>query len=430
MEPRIAIVGGGPAGMMAAIHAAETLGGGARVVLFDKNERLGRKIYLTGKGRCNLTNTRPWEAFAPHIHPNQGFLKHAFRAFSNEDTMRFFDGIGVPTVTLQGQRVYPASLVAGDVARALERRVRELGVDVRCGTTIRSMAELDGYAAVIIATGGKSYPVTGSTGDGYRFAEEAGHSVTPVFPSETALLPKDYDPGLPGLEMKNVGLQLLIDRQVVETEQGDFNFTDDGLESGIAYHLSRRAVWALYNGQRVDIILDLKPALSIDQLQRRLQRNPQRSNPGGPGGAAGSFGSERPRSTRKGSDARRICSNAADSAARVLEDCSLLPKALIAPFLRANPGIRAEQIPAALKAWSLHIMDYKGFERAVVTAGGVNLKEIVPKTMASRLRPGLFFCGEVLDLDGDTGGYNLQIAFSTGAAAGKHAAKYLLSLQA
>lgn len=282
MEPRIAIVGGGPAGMMAAIHAAETLGGGARVVLFDKNERLGRKIYLTGKGRCNLTNTRPWEAFAPHIHPNQGFLKHAFRAFSNEDTMRFFDGIGVPTVTLQGQRVYPASLVAGDVARALERRVRELGVDVRCGTTIRSMAELDGYAAVIIATGGKSYPVTGSTGDGYRFAEEAGHSVTPVFPSETALLPKDYDPGLPGLEMKNVGLQLLIDRQVVETEQGDFNFTDDGLESGIAYHLSRRAVWALYNGQRVDIILDLKPALSIDQLQRRLQRrlqrNPQRSN--------------------------------------------------------------------------------------------------------------------------------------------------------
>ena len=397
MQPRLAIVGGGPAGMMAAIRAAVTLGDGSRVVLFDKNERLGRKIYLTGKGRCNLTNLRPWEEFAPHIHPNQRFLQQAFRAFSNEDVIRFFEELGVPTVTLQGQRVYPASLIAGDVARALERRVQELGIEVRYTTTVGSLAELDAYAAVIIATGGKSYPVTGSTGDGYRFAQEAGHIVTAVFPSETALLPRGYDPGLPGLEMKNVGLQLYIDRTLVESEQGDFNFTDDGLESGIAYHLSRRAVWALCNGQKVDIILDLKPALTLEKLEARIARE----------------SASAPRPPRLDPDSLR----------------SFLPKSLVAPFRRANPDLSLDNLAKRLKSWSFPIVDYKGFERAVVTAGGVSLKEVVPKTMASRLRPGLFFCGEVLDLDGDTGGYNLQIAFSTGSLAGTSAANYLLSLQ-
>ena len=420
MEARLAIVGGGPAGMMAAIRAAETLRDGSRVVLFDKNDRLGRKIYLTGKGRCNLTNRRTWEEFAPHIHPNQGFLKQAFRAFSNEDLICFFEEeLHVPTVTLQGQRVYPASLVAGDVARALERRVRELGVDVRGGTTIRSLADLASYGAVIIATGGKSYPVTGSTGDGYRFAEEAGHTVTPLFPSETALLPRNYDPGLPGLEMKNVGLHLYVDRTLVESDQGDFNFTDDGLESGIAYHLRRRAVWALVNGQRVDIVLDLKPALTEEQLANRLLRISAQTDARGPGGAAGSLN---PRCLEglKGSAARGI-------KAPALKAFSLMPEVLIAPFLRANPDLTIDNLPARLKHWPFPIDDYKGYERAVVTAGGVSLKEIVPKTMASRFRPGLYFCGEVLDLDGDTGGYNLQIAFSTGALAGTHAATYLLT---
>ena len=409
MRDALAIVGGGPAGMMAAIRAAEMLGDGRRVVLFDKNDRLGRKIYLTGKGRCNLTNRRSWEEFAPHIHPNQGFLKNAFRTFSNEDVIRFFEEeLGVPTVTQQGQRVYPASLVSGDVARALERRVQELGVDVRRGVTVASLAELADFGAVIIATGGKSYPITGSTGDGYRFAEEAGHTVTPIFPSETALLPRDYDPGLPGLEMKNVGLHLYIDRTLVESEQGDFNFTGDGLESGIAYHLSRRAVRALCNGQRVDIVLDLKPALTEAQIKTRLGREEQ----------AGGIRS-REHFSASGTNAR-----AAKPGRQSIR--SFLPEQLIDPFLRANPDLTVENLPQRLKAWPFRIIDYKGFERAVVTAGGVSLKEIVPKTMASRLRPGLYFCGEVLDLDGDTGGYNLQIAFSTGSLAGISAAKYLL----
>ena len=412
MQPSLAIVGGGPAGMMAAIRAAETLGDGSRVVLFDKNDRLGRKIYLTGKGRCNLTNLRPWEEFASHIHPNQGFLKQAFRAFSNEDTLRFFASLGVPTVTLQGQRVYPASLVAGDVARALERRVRELGVEVRYRTAVDSLASLDGFSAVIVATGGKSYPVTGSTGDGYRMAEEAGHTVTPTFPNETALLPRDYDPDLSGLTLKNVGLHLFVDRTCVQTEEGEFSFTDDGLESGIAYHVSRRAVWALMNGQRVDLVLDLKPALSEEQLVKRLQRAEQ----------ADGFWS------REHFSASGTKTRAVRPVVSVIEEAGLLPKSLIAPFLRAHPGVTVEGLPAALKSWPFRIDDYKGFDRAVVTAGGVNLKEIVPKTMASRLRPGLYFCGEVLDLDGDTGGYNLQIAFSTGALAGVSAARYLQAL--
>ena len=417
METRLAIIGGGPAGMMAAIRAAEMLGDGSRIALFDKNDRLGRKIYLTGKGHCNLTNRRSWEEFAPHIHPNQGFLKQAFRAFSNEALIRFFEEeLHVQTVTLQGQRVYPASLVAGDVARALERRIRELGVVVHYGTAVGSLAELADFAGIIIATGGKSYPVTGSTGDGYRFAEEAGHTVTTTFPSETALRPRDYDPGLAGLEMKNVGLQLYVDRTLVESDQGDFSFTDDGLESGIAYHLSRRAVWALVNGQRVDIVLDLKPALTEEQLVNRLERDFVQTDVRGPGGAAGSFGSGSG-PDRKGSAARWTSP---------LQ--SLLPKTLIQPFLRANPDLSFENLPVKLKNWPFRITDYKGYDRAVVTAGGVSLKEIVPKTMASRLRPGLYFCGEVLDLDGDTGGYNLQIAFSTGALAGISAARYLLSL--
>ena len=428
MKSRLAIVGGGPAGMMAAIRATETLGDGSRVVLFDKNDRLGRKIYLTGKGRCNLTNRRTWEEFAPHIHPNQGFLKQAFRAFSNEDLIHFFEEtLHVPTVTLQGQRVYPASLVAGDVARALERRVRELGVDIRYRSDVGSLAELHDFDAVVIATGGKSYPVTGSTGDGYRLAEEAGHTVTPVFPSETALRPKDYDPRLPGLEMKNVGLHLYIDRTLVQSEQGDFNFTDDGLESGIAYYLSRRAVWALYNGQRVDVVLDLKPALSEEQLVNRLKRSPRETDCSN--ARQNLFGPSEGALARKNLPLHQACASQfpEKSAATILQAFSLLPKALIDPFLQAHPGLTVERIPAALKSWVFPIVDYKGFDRAVVTAGGVCLKEIVPKTMASRLRPGLYFCGEVLDLDGDTGGYNLQIAFSTGSLAGINAARYLLT---
>ena len=398
---KIAVIGGGPAGMLAAIKAVETLDragvadAGEKVVLFDKNDILGRKIYLTGRGRCNITNTRPWSDFSQHIHPDKGFLKHAFKAFSNEDVMRFFEELGVPVIVLQGQRVFPASLKAADVARALEKRIHALGIDVRKESVdLNQFMSLLSEGPVVLATGGKSYPMTGSTGDGYQFASGAGHTVTSLFPSETALIPKEYNRDLEGLEMKNVGLSLFIDKDMVQREEGDFLFTDDGLESGIAYKISRRAVWAMVNGQKVEVVLDLKPALSLEKLSVRIARDVTEM-PGKP----------RMRSLLRG----------------------LMPERMIDPFISANPGLDIENLAPRLKEWRFRISGYKGYERAVVTAGGVSLKEVSQKTMESKIKPGLFLAGEVLDLDGDTGGYNLQIAFSTGALAGCSAAKRLLT---
>lgn len=413
----ITVIGGGPAGMMAALQAASLLGDGFRVRLFDKNDHLGRKIYLTGKGKCNLTNSRPWNEFSEHIHPSAQFFKPAFFSFSNEETVRFFESIGVPCTELQGKRIFPASLRAADVAQSLENRLRELGVDicygtaVVCGETAGDGADgsvalgdiMSESRAVIIATGGKSYPVTGSTGDGYAMAEALGHTVTRTFPSETALLPKEYYIGevvaanqtgnsAQPIEMKNVGLSLIVDKDIVQTEQGDFNFTADGLESGIAYWLSRRAVWAMENGQKVTVVMDLKPALTLEKLAARIARDVCDA-PGKP------------------------------QMNKILR--GLMPEVLIEPFKKQNPDLSFENLASRLKNWRFPITGFKGYDRAVVTAGGVNSKEIVPKTLASRIRPGLFFAGEVLDLDGDTGGYNLQIAFSTGALAGVSAAKYV-----
>lgn len=391
----ISIIGGGPAGMMAAIKASECLAASSRgdhkVMLYDKNGTLGRKIYLTGRGRCNITNMRPWNEFAPHIHPNQSFLKHAFHAFSNEDVRAFIESLGVPTVLQRGQRLFPASLKAADVARALEKKVRSSSVEVVTRSLeLQDVRNLLDQGPVIIATGGKSYPVTGSTGDGYGFASALGHDVSTLFPSETALLPKEYPLALAGLGLKNVALALYVDKDCVQREEGDFDFTGDGIESAIAYKISRKAVWALVNGQRVEVSLDLKPALSVAQLEARIERE---------------------------------ISQGRNSMRTLLR--SLMPEVMIGPFIDQHRGLSTDSLASALKDWRFRIESYKGYDRAVVTAGGVSLKQVSPKTMASKICPGLFFAGEVLDLDGDTGGYNLQIAFSTGALAGSSAAAML-----
>ena len=402
MSPRkIIIIGGGPAGMMAAIKAAQTLrdsgfaaGRDADIVLYDKNDRLGRKIYLTGKGRCNITNMKTWEEFSTHIHPNREFLKHSFRIFSNEDVRDFFEGIGVPTTIEQGQRLFPVSMKASDVAQALERKVHELGVNVET-CRLEHLPEPSSDCAVILATGGKSYPLTGSTGDGYAMAREAGHTVSRTFPSLTALMPEGYDLSLDGLTLKNVSLCLYVDRTMVQSEEGELTFTADGIEGALGFRLSRKAVWALENGQKVELSLDLKPALSEDKISSRILRE-------------------------TASRASRGDGKVTSSLLR-----SMMPEQLVEPFIRANQGLTFDNLPQRLKDWRFRISSCKGYERAVVTAGGVSLKEIVPKTLASRLVEGLFFAGEVIDLDGDTGGYNLQIAFSTGATAGISAAKFL-----
>jgi flavoprotein, HI0933 family len=413
----IVVIGGGAAGSMAAIKAAES---GCRVVLLEKNPSCGRKILLTGKGRCNITNTKPWGEFSTHLHPVAAFAKPAFYNFSNEATIEFFNSAGLPTSVEQGERVFPASMRAADVAATLDRQLRLSGVDVRyqceaaeidksgelmrctyiCG---RNGSQMGTQAiiseAVIVATGGLSYPVTGSTGDGYRFAQSFSHTIIDTFPSLTALIPFKYDIDLFDLELKNVGLTLFVGKDQVQAEMGDMTFTSNGIEGSLGYRLSRRAVKALINGQKVSLALDLKPALSIAALENRISRELAAM-----GIVAANMGPVKMRGLLR----------------------KLMPEKLIKPFVADHPGLTASNLPEALKSWAFPIKSFIGYERAVVTAGGVSQKEITAKNMRSKLEPRLYFAGEVIDIDGDTGGYNLQVAFSTGALAGISAAQQIL----
>lgn len=414
----IVVIGGGPAGMMAAIKAAEE---GCTVALLEKNAFCGKKLNITGKGRCNITNSRPWAEFATHIHPNSQFLRSAFYSFSNEDVVDFFNSIGVPTVETQGNRIFPESMRAMDVSRAMVAHMIGIGVDVRCDSEVIGVSKADGCFltsiiassgtssetvasdAVIVTTGGLSYQSTGSTGFGYEVAKGFGHVISDTFPSLTALRPDRYDPSLVGIELENVGLVLYIDRNVAQMEQGDLSFTDNGIEGSLGFRVSRKAVHALRHGQKVELEMDLKPALNIQKLEARITRE----------------------LTDLGSSRATMGPVKMKSFLR-----SFMPATLVAPFLAAHPSLNVDNLAAALKSWRFKITAFTGFERSVVTAGGVSQKEVIAKAMRSKMDPDLYFAGEVLDLDGDTGGYNLQIAFSTGALAGRSAAQRILNSRA
>lgn len=407
----LAIAGGGAAGLFGAAVAA---GRGLSVLLLERNERCGKKIAITGKGRCNLTNTRDWGEFSEHIHPSPNFFKSAFFGMSNRDTMAFFEQIGLPLTVERGQRVFPASMRAQDVTDVLLARLRQLGVSVCTGWRVVGASKVE-YGAcapvfkveakcsasgslrvftarnLLLTTGGLSYPATGSTGDGYVLAESFGHRIVPCFPSLTALVPLNYDISLSGVSLKNVELSLYVNGNCVQTEFGEMDFTDDGIEGAAAIRLSRRAVAALDGKQKVFVSFDLKPALSCEQLRLRIIREAAAGTSVARGGTAG---------------LKTLLKR-------------LLPGALVAPFMRANKDLSYENLPERLKAWRFAIVSYVGYRRCVVTAGGVDLAGISPKTMGSKLVDGLYFAGEILNLDGDTGGYNLQIAFSTAALAAK-----------
>lgn len=397
-EYDLVIIGAGAAGMTAAVLAA---GSSLRVALVEKNSQCGRKLLLTGKGRCNITNTRPWEELSPHIHPDAAFFRPAFMSFSNTDTVAMFQSLGLSVTVERGMRVFPQSGRSSDVRDALLRRIvssdnidleynsEVVSIDrTSCGLTLsvmRTEERISAYslraAAVIIATGGLSYPATGSTGDGYRLAGRLGHTVTPTMPSLTALMPEKYNFALIGLTLRNVSLSLLVDGGVVQTEFGELTFTDGGLEGALGFRVSRRAVKALTEGKKVEAVIDLKPAVPAAELKARVERE---YRPG------------------LGLD-------------RFLE--RFLPLQAVRPFIEAAPSLTVQNLPVRLKNWRMPIKGFVDYRRAVVTAGGVSLKEISRKTMESKLVPGLYFAGEVMDLDADTGGYNLQIAFSTAAAA-------------
>lgn len=441
---------------MAAYHAARTAvdaGLDTMVTVLEKMPRPARKIMITGKGRCNFTNVKGWNDFSGHIRSKSGFIKSAFYNLPPEKVIDFFEAFGCGTVVERGDRAFPASYHASDIVDTLVNACLSVGVRIEQEFEVGSAAataagqfeviSTDGRKylcnKLIIATGGLSYPGTGSTGDGYRWAEGAGHSIVPTFPSLTALVPKGYkDPErivssfkfhidrssplseygekLCGIQLKNVGVTLYVEGSEAGNEFGDIDFTDGGIEGPIGFQLSRKAVKSMINGSRVTLGLDLKPGVSLTEVTERVK-------------ALWAEIDKDPRSRRLREKER----------CRVLLG-KLMPWDLIPAFTAANPGIitlerrgRADtkvwvnlvSIAKALKDWRFDIAGFVGYERAVVTAGGVSTDELISKTMESRLVPGLYFCGEVLDVDADTGGYNLQSAFATGALAGSSAVKSL-----
>ena len=410
----LVIVGGGAAGLFAASIAVDK---GIDVCILEKNPFCGKKIGITGKGRCNITNTKPWEEFSTHIHPAPNFFKNAFRAMSNEDTIQYLNSIGLPTVVERGCRVYPESMCAKDVSMTLAAHIRNNGGTIINSCNVIECAAAAGFTIkyeqagrtcqmqsryLLLATGGLSYPATGSTGDGYAFAQAFGHSVTQRFPSLTALVPEGYASTFKissnAIEVKNVEAGLEVNGSEVQREFGDLTFTDGGIEGPIGFKISRKAVENLINGQKMKVHLDLKPAVSLEALIARIERELEQAQ-------------------------GRMNLN------QLLR--KLLPGQLIEAFCKSNAlnanvqiGSRKEisRLASLLKDWQFRIVDYVGYNRAVVTAGGVSTKEISQKTMESKLVPGLYIAGELLNLDADTGGYNLQIAFSTAALAVNHIA--------
>lgn len=384
--------------MMAAITAAEA---GAFVTLLEKNEKLGKKLYITGKGRCNLTNSCGLPAFFEQIPRGGKFLYSAIYSFSNEDVCTFFEDAGLPLKEERGGRIFPVSDKSSDVIRALERRLKEAGVKVCLNREVKAPEELS-CDALILATGGLSYPTTGSTGDGYRFAEQLGHRIIRPVPSLVPLICSDpFIRELEGLSLRNVRLAVQSGGKQVFSGFGEMLFTADGVSGPLVLTASGVIGRDLEENRKSYLLqIDLKPSLSLSQLDQRLLRD---------------FAEAKNRAFK-------------NSLGKLLPS-KLIPVIItcsgIDPMKKVNEITREERKSLAdlLKGLPLHPVKTKGFGQAVITSGGVSLKEVDPKTMESKKKPGVYFAGELLDADAYTGGFNLQIAFSTGRAAGAAAAE-------
>ncbi len=410
MSLPVLVVGGGPAGIMAAICSATN---GVPVVLLEKGRRLGTKMLITGKGRCNLTNVAPVTEMITQYPGNGQFLYSALHTFDNQALISLLSDLGVKVKVERGGRVFPASDMAKDVVSALTGYLYRLRVDIRLNHQATGVSVQEGRAtgitvgdclvrgrAVVVATGGLSYPRTGSTGDGYRWAKDLGHTVNPPLPSlvplETA---EEWPTQLQGLTLKNVTVKAVGD-EVLGSEFGEMMFTHFGLTGPIILTLSRYIVQ--YQAKKpgpVTLFINMKPALKPEQLDARIQRDFLKFS-------------------------RRQLKNALDD---------LLPQRMIPVFIELSgiPGdkyvhqvtrVERQHLVSLLQAIPVRITGTRPLAEAIVTAGGVSVKEVNPRTMESNLVSGLFWAGEVLDVDGFTGGYNLQAAFSTGYVAGKYAA--------
>ena len=408
MKADVVVIGAGPAGMMAAYAAARQ---GADVLLLEKNEKTGKKLRITGKGRCNLTNNSDVREVMANIPGESRFLYSALTAFPPERVMQFFEDHGLPLKTERGKRVFPQSDQANDVANLMQRLCRESGVSILRAEAkgislhdgavsgVKIQDETVSCKACIVCTGGLSYPLTGSTGDGYRFAKAAGHTVTPLRPSLVPL--ESPDPccaRLQGLSLKNVELRVYENDRLLCREQGEMLFTHFGVSGPLVLSASSRMRHFDTASYRLEI--DLKPALDEKTLDLRIQR-----------------------------DLKKYQNKEFRNAL-----CDLMPHAMIPELVRltgATEALRANEVTRetrlrllrSLKAFPIEVSGTRPYAEAIVTAGGVCTKEINPRSMQSKLISGLYFAGEVLDLDAYTGGFNLQIAWSTGRLAGISAAE-------
>ncbi len=415
MAQKVIVIGGGAAGIMAAISAAKE---GAQVSLWERNDRLGRKLAITGRGRCNVTNTAPIEELIKLIPGNGPFMYSAFNQFSNTDAMDFFESLGVPLKIERGKRVFPASDKAADVVQSLEAELSRLGVKIiyNCraeslqitgnkvtGVKAKTQEKTEAADAVIIATGGATYPATGSTGDGWEMGEAVGHTIITPKPSLVPLVASDmFIQELAGLALKNVQVTLLAGSKKLNEKFGELLFTHWGLSGPVILSLSKEACawWQKKPKEPLTVEINLKPALTEDELDARIQRDFQKF-------------------------ARKQYQNSLSE---------LLPKSLI-PVIIELSGVPADKpvhqitkeerhrLLSLLQHFAVSVVSPRPLSEAIVTAGGINVKEIWPKTMESRLISGLYWAGEVMDVDGYTGGHNLQVAFSSGWVAGKAAAK-------
>lgn len=409
----IAVIGGGPAGMMSAITASQN---GATVTLYEKNEKLGKKIYITGKGRCNLTNECTNTEFLDNVVTNQKFMMSAINKWSSRDTMEFFLSRGLMLKTERGGRVFPNSDKASDVTKILTNELNRLGVNIclncpinnlqidKNGVLLTTITDIVHYDKVIIACGGVSYSKTGSTGDGYTFAKNLGHNIIIPKPALTEILIKQDISMLEGLSLKNVNLTAIVDNKVVSTQFGEMLFTHNGISGPIALTVSSYINRYLVENKQVKLSLDLKPALHLDgrtpDLDQRIIRDFQQF------------------SNKEFANSLQLLFP--DRLSQYIVQRSNIP------FDKRVNKITAQErksFGVLIKNLTFDVTKLADIERAIITSGGVDVKQIQPSTMQSKLCPNIYFAGETIDVDALTGGYNMQIAFSTGYLAGLSASK-------
>ena len=414
---KVIVIGGGPAGMMAAITSAES---GNKVILLEKMERLGRKLLITGKGRCNITSSLPIDEFIQNTPGNGQFLYSCFKNYTNQDIIQFLKSQGLEVKEERGNRIFPVTDKSLDVLDCFKRRLKELNVEIIYNNKVTDVIQkkeqeklqvkteenkLFEADKVVLATGGKSYPLTGSTGDGYKIAEKLGHTVTKIRPSLVPLecYDKKLCKDLQGLSLRNINIELknIENNKIIYEDFGEMLFTHFGLSgptilSGSAHLVRYKNIDELLRNKKIILKIDFKPALSEEKLDERILR-----------------------------DFSEFKNKQFKNSLEKLLPQKLIPviieKSKINPDKKVNEITKKERknIVKLLKNFEIVISDFRPIDEAIITSGGINIKEINPKTMESKLVPGLYFAGEIIDVDAYTGGFNLQIAYSTGYTAGK-----------